>query len=371
MLKRIDQIISQTFAKQVLWTLLLLFILSVLLFVVSLILNDKTSPTENAWMIAEQLMAAELKSDGSQKQKLFELLVVLIGWLVFTGLLIAIITNAYFSRIDQIKEGLTRYRFKDHFVIIGYNNMTLSLIQQIHNWSKYENNNIIIHTSQNAREVRTRLHSLIPGELEKKLFVFRGSRDSGEELKSLYLQHARMVLIIGEPDEQGIDSRNIECLKIISGLLTDYNRSGNKKQLDCYLYLENQTTFTLLQQYDLPESVRKNITLQTFNLHESWANRILVGSDQIEEDTVQYYPLDYKPVTNKNGRRIRFVVVGFNRMGQALAIQAARVAHFGTKQKSIITIIDADITEKQNIFFSQYPGIEHISDVQFEFLEVL
>lgn len=366
MLKRIDRIISQTFTKQVLWTLLILFLLWAGLTLISGLLNVKHDST-HGWNVITLLMNFDFLEESSSAW--FELIVVLVGWLMFTGLLIAIITNAYFSRIEQVKEGLTRYSFKNHFVIIGNNNMTLSLIHQIYKWADYRNNYIIIHTPQNAREVKARIHSLVPTSVEKKLFVFRGSRDSVEELRTLHLEHSKMVLIIGEAGESGVDSRNIECLKLISGLLSRYKKGGKKKHLPCYLYLENQTTFTLLQQYDLPEHVHSNIVLHTFNLHESWANRVLVGNDFKVGEVSMYYPLDYKPVTDKNGCYAHFVIVGFNRLGQALAIQAARIAHFGTKQNTRITVIDPAMTEKRNIFMSQYPGLEYISDIDFEFLE--
>ena len=368
MKKRLDKILSSSVWKQLLYLIILvvfvgiLFIILARLFSIPLTSKDNSG---NIWYVASRLF--DFGFLEKSENKLFEFTIAIVGWVLCTGLLIAIITNAYFSRIDKVVEGQTRYYFKDHCIILGNNEMTRSLINQIANWNKFNlKSKIIIHTEQNVKEVKNTLKSHLPNFIEKRIFVFRGARDSQEELETLHIDKAKIVVVLGEKEESGIDSRNVECVKLISEILTK-KRKSNKELLDCYLYLENQTTFTLLQQYELPTDLKNNLNLLAFNLHENWANRILTGGKYMEGE--KYEPLDHEPITIKNGKQIRFVILGFNRMGQALAIQAARIAHFGNNKKTIITIIDYDLDESKNTFHTQFPGLNQLSDVEFEFLE--
>ncbi|MBN1926726.1 MAG: hypothetical protein JW798_12900, partial [Prolixibacteraceae bacterium] len=330
-------------------------------------LNDNTSEPsffDKVWYISSRIL--DPGYIGESKDKLFALLITALGWIFCTGLLIAIITNAYFQRIEKVAEGLTRYRFKNHCVIIGNNEMTISLIKQIVDWEQFDyRNSIVVHTEQGAKDVRASLRSHLPRKVERKLYIYTGARDSEEELGTLCLETARLAFVLGEPDERGGDSRNVECAKLISKHLQKNSYKG--KPLTCYLYIENQTTFNLLQQYDLPTNIQKKIDLKVFNQHESWANKVLVKGENL--DGTSYLPLDYEPITMTNKKEVRMVIVGFNRMGQALAIQAARIAHFGRTKTSTITIIDKVLQERKDTFLSQFPGINEIIGVKFEFIE--
>lgn len=64
------------------------------------------------------------------------------------------------------------------------------------------------------------------------------------------------------------------------------------------------------------------------------------------------------------------MIVGFGKMGQALTRYTARMAHFETRKKTQITIIDKNITNKKNQFYAQTPGIKNVADIhEIEFIE--
>jgi hypothetical protein len=74
-------------------------------------------------------------------------------------------------------------------------------------------------------------------------------------------------------------------------------------------------------------------------------------------------------VTAYDEDTLRFVIVGFNRMGKVIMNQAARVLHFGSKRKIVLTVMDRNAKVLENEFKALHPGWDDIPDVKFEFIE--
>lgn len=302
---------------------------------------------------------------GESENKWFSFSIIIIGWLLCTVLLIAIITNSYEVRIDKVASGQVRYRFKKHNVILGCNQMTISLIKQIREKeTKGAKSAIIIHSEQDSKELRAYLKDHLSSQEEKSLYIYRGERESKEQLETLCLDYADTVFVLGEKDENGVDSSNVECVRRISEIISQ-SKELNKKKIPCYLYLENQTTFSLLQQHDMEIKIRNYIDLQPFNHHENWARTVFSGK---KNDNRDYSTVYSKIKFDTDINNLRFVIIGFNRMGRALAVQCARVAHFGNNSKTIITVIDKNAGELKDSFLSQFPGLPSMTDIEFDFL---
>ncbi len=68
--------------------------------------------------------------------------------------------------------------------------------------------------------------------------------------------------------------------------------------------------------------------------------------DEAIRQALRKFPLDIKPIQVSDDTRVHLVVVGFGRMGQALALQAARIGHFANEtptRKIRITVVDANV----------------------------
>ena len=392
MKKLIDKIITQHVLKQVAVLLIVLLVGGILFLIIGNYLIQKEPYKTEMGMVLEQLddeSSSPVRDKfegfwyvisritdpgyiGESVNKWYALALTIFGWVFCTVFLIAIITNAYNVRIDKVERGRVRYRFKNHCVILGSNDMTVSLIKDIRKRQLIDRTaSIIIHSEQDTIQLRSFIKDHLSKEEEKRLYFFRGQRESKEQLETLHLDKARLVFVLGEQGEAGIGSSNVECVNLI-GKIKNVCIEKNEKaftKLQCFMFLEEQTTFKLLQQYDMEVELRKGIDLQTFNLHENWARMLLSGENFSDEQkySVVYDKIDYKETT----QNLRFVIMGFNRMGQALAIQIARVAHFGNKKKTIITVIDKIANELQDSFLSQFPGIKLMEDIQFDFREEL
>ncbi len=95
-----------------------------------------------------------------------------------------------------------------------------------------------------------------------------------------------------------------------------------------------------------------------FNFYENWARRIWSHIPE-EKDEKSYYPLAYVPVTQNNF--VHLIIIGFGQMGQALAVEAARVAHYGTGKNTRITVIDNNMTERKAKFVATF-ALKHDKD---------
>lgn len=329
----------------------------------------ESSTKDKLWYVIVRLLDPGNVADSEAKG--FALLITVVGWVLYSGLLIAVITNAYFVRIDKIGKGLTRYKLKNHYLILGESEMTLSLIKQIVSSKQYNSSStIVVHTGHEVEGLRTTLLSHLSQKYCGKLLVYRGERDSKEELRRLYPGQAKMIFIMGDTADKDGDMRNVDCAKFLAELIAHGGRN-QAAQLRCYLYLENQDIFDLLQQFDVPVDLKKNLDLQPLNFYETWANKVLVSHSKstLAKEQTTFLPLDYRPVTHENGRQVRLVIVGFTQMGYALAVQAARVAHFGNGRKTVITIVDKEIEKVENIFLARYPGIVDLVDIEVEFIQ--
>jgi hypothetical protein len=290
--------------------------------------------------------------------RLFVFLVTFSGTIAFGGILISTISNIFERRIDNIKDGLVNYRFRNHLVIIGFDFVVIGLIKQLLRTEEYKGCKVVVHTGQNAQSVRQKLMAQLVSTDEKRVVLLHGGRDSEEEMERLDLHLARKIFILGEPEESDHDSRNIECLKIISSLLT-YKKAGIK---DCHVMFEYQTTYAIFQFMDIGLEKISTINLLPLNYYENWAQKIFITGKYVHSGRkgkiINYKPLDYKHIAEDSALSVHLVIAGITKMGIALALEAARLAHFANNErvKSRITFIDTIADEEENFFASRYPA---------------
>lgn len=374
MKKIFDKIISSSLYKQIIFLLFILILLGITFYFIgnlsflnigfisgSIQENQDVSFINKIWYIVNRLLDPGQIEDS--QDKLFAFIITISGWIVCSGILISVITNGFDERRRKIQEGLIRYPFKNHCIIFGYNQMTINLIRQINEWPEFSKNaSVIIHSSVNSHDIRSVVNSQFSNDMENRIFIFTGDRSSREELNRLYLDKAKLVLVVGDEEERNCDSDNIECVKIISQILEE-KKSNSHDKLLCYLSLQNQKLFTLSQNEDFFYHLQ-NLKLQIFNYYESWANKVLTGGKSTDG---RLYPLlNYKAIKSGGKKYVRFVIIGFHQMGFAMAMQAVRIAHFNNK-KTVISIIDKDISLKKQMIDAQMPGKECLFDIEFDF----
>jgi len=72
-----------------------------------------------------------LGDDQGSWRRLVSTLLTVSGYVVFMGTLVAILTRSLIARMTELERGLTPVSFRNHVVILGWNNRTLPLVREL------------------------------------------------------------------------------------------------------------------------------------------------------------------------------------------------------------------------------------------------
>jgi hypothetical protein len=262
-------------------------------------------------------------------------------------LLIASITNALRTRADRFKEGKVRYRFRNHVVIMGYNNLVPGMIQRIWKENGGRPNRIVIGVNGNVQETFNQLRNHLE-ENKKMVVVLNADSNNRWDLrKRLKVQYAKEVYIIGDGD----DAYLMNSYKKIQEICGD-------KMPECYVEMRHQSTFALFQTYSEKKG-KKLEHFHAFNFHDVWARQMVMGTDDMVkgcENTID--TRRNENMTADSVKHVHLVVIGMTEMGEALAREAAFLCHYpnyvtkGIRTK--ITFIDPQAMEQMGYFTGHY-----------------
>ena len=227
----------------------------------------------------------------------FSLIVAIMGLLLFTGLLISVVSNMLERHVERYREGNISYPLEKHVVIIGFDEMVPMLVLQICTDPQYEDCYILIQSVQPSSEVRNRIHTVLDTEQEKRVLVLHAQRNSTEELEKLYTTSAREIFLIGESNEYDHDSLNIDSLQKIVAI---HRKKSNCPRITVSVLFEYQTTYAAFQVSDLAEEWRKQIDFHPFNFYEEWAKKLLVKRHYGEENAKVEYPASFMLIAATN-----------------------------------------------------------------------
>lgn len=304
--------------------------------------------------------------------RLIVLLLALSGCVILNGILVSAIIGWYERFVDKWRMGLARYdRLLEQCkfgVIIGGNEMVFNLIKQILGNESLDY--IVLQTNQDVEALRNQLCSFLTPQEEKKVIIYYGERTSQDDIKDLHLDRAKMVYVLGESLKRGCcetnskqnhDALNMKCLQLIVNYLND---SGvvNSSKLICYVLFEYQTTFSIFQFSDINTPI---IDFRPINYYEMWSQRVLVNENlKLEElNNDDYLPLEGKnPITHESDDFVHLVVVGMSKMGVAMAIEAAHIAHYpnfvrNQTCKTRITFIDKECDTEMLYFQGRFKSM--------------
>lgn len=297
----------------------------------------------------------------------------LVGFFVLGGLLISVLVNAYERRVRQAREGLTRYSFKeDHGIILGWDRMGPATVRQLLSDGCQE---VVILSLKSAEDIRSRLKAVSASwekEVKRRfeqIYILHGSFDSEEELQRLRPWSARKVVILGDAEMRGSNSRNLQTAMRIAGMLQDDSVEAQER-LDCQVAISHFRTYDLLQEIDLSPEDRTRLNFRPFNFYEGWARKVWSRLPEPGNSHEPYSSLFYQSKQNSENASVAVAIIGFGQMGQAMAIQAARLANHANNQEAEIMVTDPDMSSIKNRFLSQYGLVdERLPGVKFSFHE--
>ncbi|MCQ2306664.1 MAG: hypothetical protein MJ000_03740 [Bacteroidales bacterium] len=268
------------------------------------------------------------------------------GAVAFAGVLISMCGNFIQQRVDKFKKGYVKYKFENHDVILGYNDMVAALVKQIVNDGiERRKEKIVLMTSHDVEAVRELLFTDLDKAERGRLVLVHGSRVSAEDLKNIQVSKAKRIYLIGEDDDVDHDTLNVNSLEVIAKQIPDEGK------MPCVTFFRNRSTFALFQTSDIMEEVKRKIDFHPFSFDETWARKLFVSCES-KINGINYPSLDREGIDKDSGKHVHLIVIGMTQMGIMLGMEAAHVCHFPNfstkRRRTKITFIDenADIEMK-------------------------
>ena len=316
------------------------------------------------WDTYENYINPGAHQEMSFSRRLYLLIAGVFGVFLLNGILVSAIVSWVEKRSERWKSGELRYDKKRWFqrsyalnnydVIIGGNEMVPNLIGQI--LLGRDSLHVLVMTNRDVSVLRKKIVSVI-GKDEERVVIYHGERTLEEDLSHLQIERANCIHVIGEQldiEQNGShhDVKNMECVKLLAQLLRRIKQDTvipfSKKM--CRVMFEYQSSFSVFQFTDVNSDISSVLKFRPFNYYETWAQKVLVyPSLSIDAQNSKYLPLEGdKPITPDSNETVHLIVVGMSRMGVAMGIEAAHIAHYpkfiknqSNNLRTRITFIDA------------------------------
>ena len=313
-------------------------------------------------------------------------LISISGSVLLGGVLISTISNIIERRVGVVYAGRMTYRnIKNHYVLIGFNELSINMIREL--YDECPSARILLMSGMESATVRHRIQSALPVEVERQVLVYFGNIESIEELQRLNIESAIEVYVLGDEERYGRDAKNIAIVHLVSTLR---GKCYDGKMMPVYVQFDSIPSYSNIQKMNLPPEVfciegKPNIFFRPFNLHENLARQLwsLYGADCER----RYDPLDYRPISitqQPDGSwsatsqdYVHLVIVGFNRVGRSLLLEALRICHYANyddrlpadeRIRTRITLVDREMEAQKDYFKAQFPYIEsQIDDIEVEY----
>lgn len=290
-----------------------------------------------------------------------------LGTILFSGFIISIITNVIKSKMESIKEGHIHYNLKNHIVIIGYDTIVPSIVSEFVNNQSYKDSKIILQTSSSVEDIRNDLLSKLSNKALKRVTLVHAPRQSVEELELLYTTTCREIYVVGDRSQHDHDAENMYTFETLVAI---HDKKGMTERKPMTIWFENEASYAALQLNDISPKWQSYFEFKPYNFYKRWANRLLVNSNYSSgESNIVYPELDHKGIKADSSKHIHLIIVGMNRMGVALAKEAAHLLHFPNfdettgANRTKITFIDDNADVEMNFFIGRHSGYFDVAPI--------
>ena len=124
----------------------------------------------------------------------------------------------------------------------------------------------------------------------------------------------------------------------------------------CHVQIVDLQLSDLFRRHAVCNNLDPHFSAEILNIYENSSRLALMD-----------HPLDGEGIPWNDNRAVHLVIVGFGRMGQSLALQAARMGHYANGKRLRLTAIDRDATKRNRVFTNRYPQFGQVCD--FEVIE--
>lgn len=328
---KFDRSFSGGITKQLVWLGGFMLVLFVILVLISYM--DAAYSEHNVFEHMRDVFYILLDPGNYNKEMSTPIIITcaIVGLVVFSGMLISVISNVLNRRVDSFTNGNTDYAVRNHHVVIGFNKSVPSLLKKIND--KYPESYIVLMSSRDTNEIRNWIHANVSASIENRLILLRGEMLSKDDLERLYLRNnVRKIYVLGEEGLDEHDAVNMRCVELLA------KKMKGCDNVNCHVQIDSHVMFSVLQTVDKGKDLSP-LRFYPFNFNEIIAQNVIATMPGDK-----YLPLDGKGITASSTEHVHLIIVGMNEMGQALAINAAHVLHFPN-------FVEGDISTCSHITF--------------------
>lgn len=380
LLLRFDRILAQDLQRQVLILVGVLFVIFLIsFFLLSISGSDWQDYCKNQH-ISRWVFPLYLLIDGNTFHDIcsntkvngltifIACLIYITGIIIFTGMIISVMTNMIERRVENHCEGRIHYLKSGHYVIMGYDDMVPSFIKYIFN--KPDNVYVLILTSVKASIVKEKLRKSFNEEEMKRIIINFGHRTTSESYHDIHLEAAEEIFIVGYHSNPAHDAINIECVDCICEYLAKQENKSHPSKITCVF--KDIDTYGAFKTSELfRDSVSAlGIEFIPYNYYIGWAKQFFVRGRHDEktdptssQESYMNHRVDYpsiygQGITPDDPRYVHLVFVGTTNFAVAFAMEAAHILHFPNYNrdnalKTRISFIDINADKEKDEFITR------------------
>lgn len=294
-------------------------------------------------------------------------LIYVAGVIVFTGMIIAAMTNMIARRVERHRDGLIHYLKSGHYVIMGYDVMVPSVITEI--FSKNPTADVLILTAVDAKVIRERLRKSVARKQMDQILINYGQRTAKEYYKDIYLESAAEIIIVGNRSLAAHDAVNVECVESVCSYLKEGNFSQKPSRITCVF--DDLDTYAAFKTTEIFNEVGKlGMEFVPYNFYAGWAKQVFVRGSYKEksnpDEEIRYPSLYGNGIKPDDGKYVHLVFVGTSNFAVSFAMEAAHLLHFPNFEhknalRTRITFIDVNADREMKLFLTRN---RHFFEVQ-------
>ncbi|MBU1172896.1 MAG: NAD-binding protein [Proteobacteria bacterium] len=225
---------------------------------------------------------------------------------------------------------------KDHLVICGLGDIGLPIAFQAR--EKGANPVVIVHTFE---------ESIVKSLAKKGIPVIVGNPSDKSVLSQAKASRAKTVMALCEDDDWNTE---------IAYQLNTLNLSvGSAEKLECILFLKSISLLAALQGLNFfpHNDPAFSINIRSLNMYAFCARTAFSG-----------IPYNHLSLYKDSGKQPQIIIIGFGNMGQSIAVQAAKIAHFPSGGKLKIHVIDEHAKKRMDQIRNNYPNFHLVADME-------
>ena len=290
-------------------------------------------------------------------------------WMLGSGVLFSLIVARCIEYRQGRRKGLIHHDFgkeKNHVIILGWDDNVPTLINELDEYNKVVMTDdriirVAIITKQHVQSLR-KLLMVFAIDSDIHVSICNGLYDDIETLISDYsIEKAHELYIIGEPGEDGHDAK---MLNLVASLNSSPNLGNCVSLPVAHVKINSFLLFDRLVRNRAEDD--RSLLVDYFNFYDNWSKRIW---SMLPTKRANAYP-EIRFLGGRSTRKsIKVVIVGFSSMGQALALEAMRVAHYGDDARTCVVVLDDHKgSERINGFLREYPDMDKLGEkIQFKY----